>query len=125
MASTGPNRQTRVRSSAAATRSGPAPSVPIRTRSAREANRTYAASIASHRAVALQMIRLDVVHHRDRGRRGQERLVVLVRFDDEQVGPAHPGIAAPGGHPPTGQAGRIEMAPTSASVVITVVVVLP
>ena len=37
-----------------------------------------------HRAVALEVVRLDVVHDRDRRVQRQERLVVLVGLDDEQ-----------------------------------------
>ncbi len=68
-----------------------------------------------HRAVALQVVGLDVVDDRNGRRQGQERLVVLVRFDHEQIGAAHPGIAAPFGHPPAGQPRGIETGPHQGS----------
>ena len=78
-----------------------------------------------HRAVALEVVGLDVVHDRDGRMQREKRLVVLVGLDHEEVVARQPGVAAPGAHPPAGDPGGRSPAAVSASVVMTVVVVLP
>jgi hypothetical protein len=59
-----------------------------------------------HGAVALQVVGLDVVHDRDSRMQREKGLVVLVGLDDEEVVAGDQGVAAPGTHPPAGDAGR-------------------
>ena len=79
-----------------------------------------------HRAVALEVIRLDVVDDRHGRMEREERLVVLVGFDHEQIVARRPARC----HPrcsPARRRSRSGSSPAavSASVVMTVVVVLP
>ena len=46
-------------------------------------------------SVALEVVGLDVVDHRHRRGQREERLVELIRLDDEQITAAQPGVSAP------------------------------
>ena len=56
-----------------------------------------------HRAIALQMVGLDVVDDRHRGVEREERLVVLVGLDHEEVVAVDQSVSAPGRDPPARQ----------------------
>jgi len=58
-------------------------------------------------AVTLEVVRLDVVHHRDRRREREERTIVLVRLDDVQLVPAEPRVPTPPSDTAAGESRRI------------------
>src|SRR5207302_10866989 len=58
-------------------------------------------------AVTLEVVRLDVVHHRDRRREREEGTIVLVRLDDVQLVPTEPRVPTPPSDTAAGESRRI------------------
>jgi hypothetical protein len=71
-------------------------------------------------AVALEVVRLDVVDHRYRGRERQERFIVFVSLDHEKPVAADSSVPPPLVHPAS-RPPVAKPAAVSASVVMTVV----
>lgn len=59
-------------------------------------------------AVALEVIGLDIVDHGDGGLQGEERLVVFIGLDHEEVVAVEQRVATPGGNAATGESRRME-----------------
>jgi hypothetical protein len=61
------------------------------------------------RAVGIKVIGLNVRYHRDGGMKLEERLIILVCFDDIETGAPDPDISAPRADPTACNPGRIEV----------------
>jgi hypothetical protein len=93
-------------------------------RAARELRERFP-DFAYSAGINIEMILLDVGDDGDCGRQRVKRAIVFIRLDDEELVRARAQVSVPRSNPPTGRPVGSRPAERSASVVITVVVVLP